>query len=139
MWDHFQNMQMYMYICISIYMYVCIYMYMYIYISIYMYMYVYIHIYIYIYIYIGFTEANKQISPSDSTCTTIETLIFFSINCNNNSIRFLSLVDRCRDDGAVSDKFDAYEVSVFDFKEHTFVNRISLLMLVYRKQSMQMQ
>ena len=123
--DVYVYMYIYIYVCMYVYICICIYIYLYICIC--------------IYIYIGFTEANKQISPSDSTCTTIETLIFFSINCNNNSIRFLSLADRCRDDGAVSDKFDAYEVSVFDFKEHTFVNRISLLMLVYRKQSMQMQ
>ena len=36
-------------------------------------------------------------------------------------------------------KFDAYGVSIFSLKKHAFVNRAFSLMLVFRKQSMQMQ
>ena len=50
---------------------------------------------------------------------------------------FSSLACRSRNDVAVLDKFDANGVSIFSFNKHAFAARVFTLMLVYRKQSMQ--
>ena len=86
----------------------------------------------------GFTET--QINPWDSTWKIIETLNFFIIYFNNNENNFLNLANRCKNNAAIFDKFDSNGVSIFSFKEHaSFANRVLTLMLVCRKQSMQMQ
>ena len=86
---------------------------------------------------IGFTET--QIKPSDSTWKIIETLNFSNINFNNDENKVLSLVYGCRNNVSVLDNFDANGVSIFSFMKHAFADRVFTLMLVYRKQSKQMQ
>ena len=86
-----------------------------------------------------FQDSQKQINPPDSTSKIIETLGLFNINFNNNENNNNNNNNNncgCRNDVAVFDKFDADETSVFSFKKHAFVNT---LILVYRKQSMQLQ
>lgn len=56
------------------------------------------------------------------------------LNENNENAAYI-----CRNDIAVLDKFNANEVSIFSFKEHGFHYRIFTLILVYRKNFMQMQ
>ena len=51
----------------------------------------------------------------------------------------LSLADKCRNNVAILDNFDTNGVFIFSFKKVAFVDRVFILMLVYRKQSMQMQ
>ena len=72
-----------------------------------------------------------------SVCKITEMLFFFSINLNNKC-KFLSLAYICRNDVAVWDKFDANGVSILNFKKCAFAGRVFTLMLVYRKQTMQM-
>ena len=86
---------------------------------------------------IGFTET--QINLSDSTYKTMKALNFFNNNFNNNENKFLSLAYACKNNVAILDKFDTNGVSVFCFKKHGFADRVFALMLVYRKQCMQMQ
>ena len=86
---------------------------------------------------IGFTET--LINLSNSTCKITETLNFFTIHFKNNQNKFLSLAYGCRNEVAVVDKFDANGVSIFSFKEHAFVDRVFILMLVYGKQSLGVQ
>ena len=87
---------------------------------------------------IGFTET--RINLSNSTCKITETLIFFNIHFKNNQNKFLSLAYGCRNEVAVVDKFDANGVSIFiSFKEHAFVDRVFILMLVCGKQSLGVQ
>ena len=90
-----------------------------------------------------FQDSPKQINPPDSTSKIIETLGLFNINFNNNENNNNNNDNNnnnnncgCRNDVAVFDKFDADGISVFSFKKHAFVDT---LILVYRKQSMQMQ
>ena len=86
---------------------------------------------------IGFTKS--QINQSDSTRKIIETFNFFNIDFNNNKCKFLSLAYGCKNDAAVLDKFDANGVSILSLTKHAFADRVFTLMLVYRKQSMQME
>ena len=51
----------------------------------------------------------------------------------------LSLADKCRNNVAILDHFDTNGVFIFSFKKVAFVDRVFILMLVYREQSMQMQ
>ena len=69
----------------------------------------------------------------------METLKFFNINFNNNENEFLSLAYGRRNNVAVLVRFDANGVAVFSFKKHAFSDILFTLMLIYRKQSMQMQ
>ena len=80
-----------------------------------------------------------QINLPDSTRRIVETLNFFNINFNNSEDKFLSLAYRCRNNVAVLDKFDANGVSILSFKRHGFPDTVLILMLAYRKYSMQMQ
>ena len=68
----------------------------------------------------------------------METPNFYNINFNNNEKKNLSLAYGCRNYVAILDKFDADRVTIFSFKKHTFADRVFTLMLIYRKQSMQM-
>ena len=61
---------------------------------------------------IRFTK-NKLIRPSDSTCKIVEIINLFNTNFNNNENKFVSLTYGCRNDVAVSDKFDTNGVSIF--------------------------
>ena len=63
----------------------------------------------------------------------------FSVNFNSNKNKFLGLAYGRKNDIAISNISDANGVSIFSFKKHTFSNRVFILMLVYRKQFMQMQ
>ena len=72
---------------------------------------------------IGFTDT--QINPSDSACKIFKTLNFFNIDLNNNENRFLSVAYGYRNDVAVLNNFDTNGVSIFNFKEHAFANRLS--------------
>ena len=65
----------------------------------------------------------------------METLNFFNINFNNDENKFLSLVYGCI---AILDKFNANGVPIFSFKKYAFADRAFTLMLLYRKQSIQM-
>ena len=69
----------------------------------------------------------------------METLNFFNINFNNDENKFLSLAYGCRNDVAILDKFNTNGVSIFSFKKHVSADRVFTLMLLYRKQSMQME
>ena len=64
---------------------------------------------------------------------------FSNINFNNDENKVLSLVYGCRNNVSVLDNFDANGVSIFSFMKHAFADRVFTLMLVYRKQSKQMQ
>ena len=86
---------------------------------------------------LGFTET--QIKPSNWTCKIIETFNFFDVNFNNKKKKKLSLAYRRRNNIAVLDKFNANGLCIFSFKKETFADIVFTLMLVYRKQSMQMQ
>ena len=66
-------------------------------------------------------------------------MIFFNITFNNDENKFSNAAYICRNDIAVLDKFNANGVSIFSFKEYGFDYRIFTLILVYRKNSMQMQ
>ena len=57
----------------------------------------------------------------------------------NNQNKFISLAYRGKNDGVVFDKFDVDEVSIVSLKKHVFSSRLLNLILVYGKQSMQMQ
>ena len=69
----------------------------------------------------------------------METLNFFNINFNNDENKILSLAYGCVNNVSILGKIDSNGVSIFSFKKHAFANRVFTLMLVYRKQSMQMQ
>ena len=69
----------------------------------------------------------------------METLNFFSVNFNNNDNKFLTLGYGCRNDVALLDKFDANEVSILNFKKHAFTDRVFTLVLVHRKQFVQLK
>ena len=84
---------------------------------------------------VGFKET--QIKPSDSTYKMKKTFNLFNINSVSNENKFLSLAYECRNNFVVLNKFDANGVSVLSFK-HAFAKRVFTLMLVYRKQSMQL-
>ena len=56
----------------------------------------------------------------------METLTFFNINFNNDKKTFLSLANRCINDVAILDKFDANEVSIFSFENVLLVAECSL-------------
>ena len=86
---------------------------------------------------IGFTET--QINPSGSTCKIMETLNFFNVNFNNDENKFLSLAYVCANDVAILDKFNTNGESIFSFKKHAFADRVFILMLLDKKQSMQME
>ena len=66
----------------------------------------------------------------------IKTLNFFNINFNSNENKLLFSL-RMKKQFAVTDKFEANELSIFTFKKHA--ERGFTLMLVYRKQFMQKQ
>ena len=69
----------------------------------------------------------------------MEALNVFNISFNNNQNNFLSLAYWCRKKAAIFDKSDANGKSIFSFKKNAFVDRAFTLMLVYRKQFLQMQ
>ena len=69
----------------------------------------------------------------------MKTLKFINISFNDNEKNILSLPYRYKNNVAILDKFDNNGVSIFEFKKHSFADRVFTLMLVYRKQSMQMQ
>ena len=52
---------------------------------------------------------------------------------------FSSLPEVCGNDAAVLDEFEANGVSVYNFEEHYFAERLFTLILIYRKQSMRRQ
>ena len=58
------------------------------------------------YRYTGFTDSIRQ---------TMEALIFFNINFNNNENNCLSLAYGCRNDVHILDKFDANGLCIFLF------------------------
>ena len=62
---------------------------------------------------------------------------YFSINFNNNENKSLSLAYWCRNSVAGLDKFDANGASIFSFKKHAIADRVFTLMLVHRKEYMQ--
>ena len=67
---------------------------------------------------------------NDSTCKTLETLNLFNISFDNSENKFLILAYRCRNDVAVSNKFDANGVSFLSFKKHTFADRVFTSMFI---------
>ena len=83
---------------------------------------------------IGFAETQSAF-----TCKLIESPNFFNIHFNNNQNEFLSLAYGCRNEVVVVHIFDANGASIFCFKKHAFVDRVFILMLVYRKQSLGVQ
>ena len=82
---------------------------------------------------------ETQINLSDFTWKTIKVLNFFSINFKNNKTKILILAYGCRNDVGVLDQFDANGLCIFNFKKHGFADRVFTLLLVHRKQPMQMQ
>ena len=68
-------------------------------------------------------------------------LNLLNIDFGSNENKFSSLAYPCRNDIAVLNKFNANGVSILvpSFKKHAFADRVFTLMLVYRKQSMNMQ
>ena len=86
---------------------------------------------------IGFTET--QIKSLDSTWKIVETLNLMNIIFNNNRDKVLSLANRCRNGVTVLNKFYANALSILSFKKLDFANKVFKVLLVYRKQSMQMQ
>ena len=85
---------------------------------------------------IEFTET--QIHPSNSTSRIIELLNFFNIKLKNNKDEFLVLAFGCKTDVVVVDKLDTNQILIFTSYKHGFSDRMFVLMLVCRKQSMQM-
>ena len=70
----------------------------------------------------------------------IKSLNFFNlINFNHNKKKLKAQHVGCRNDVAILDKFDANVVSIFSFKNNAFSDKVFSLMLVYRKESTQMQ
>ena len=63
-------------------------------------------------------------------------LNLFKVKFNNNENIFLSLVYECRNDVDILDYFNRNGVSIFNFKKKAFTDRVLILMLVCRKQSM---
>ena len=57
-------------------------------------------------------------------------LNLFNINFNNNETRFLRLAYRCRNDVVVLNKFNANGVSMLNFQNHAFAERVFTLTLV---------
>ena len=82
---------------------------------------------------------ETQINSSYSTCKIIETLSLSSIGFNNKENKFLNLAYGCTNDTTVSNKFYTNGVSIFSFKKYDFANRVFILMLICRKQSLGLQ
>ena len=57
-------------------------------------------------------------------------LNLFNINFNNNETRFLKLAYRRRNDVVVLNKFNANGVSMLNFQNHAFAERVFTLTLV---------
>ena len=62
-----------------------------------------------------------------------------TVNFNNNENKFIGLAYGPKIDVAILNYFDVNGLSIFSFKKNSFPNRVFTLMLVYRKQFMQMQ
>ena len=69
----------------------------------------------------------------------METLNFFNINFNSNENKYLRVTYGFRNDVAILNESGTNGVPIFSFKKHAFANRVFTLMLVYWKQSMQME
>ena len=54
-------------------------------------------------------------------------------------INLLSLTYGCKNNVAISDKYDGNRVFLFSFKKHALVDRVFTLLVVYRKQSTRTQ
>ena len=62
-----------------------------------------------------------------------------TVSFNNNENKFFGLAYGPKIDVAILNNFDVNGLSIFSFKKNSFPNRVFTLMLVYRKQFMQMQ
>ena len=82
-----------------------------------------------------------QIRPWYSVYKIMETLNFFNIKFNNHENKFLlGLAYGYRNNSSILDKFDANRVSILASRNILLLTEwVFILMLVYRKQSIQMQ